>query len=627
MARRPDPCKTSPTRRLRHASVPLRRFLTALVACQVLISVTGCLGVGIRETRLRNAISERRERKEALHHLSGETGDVLARHNLVDLAANDPAATALALRRELETRQEPGGDLALAELSYQAGLEWQPRAPQKAIAWYRDAALLSSAALDDRNSPSDAAVTVHNGALARLIRLAQAESKQRNTHWQAVLSAHGIDVNASAPYLDPARIHDVFVATDYRVNGMDHVYRTDGLGVPLVLHRVTSASDSSIPSDEFLPRDFRAGTTAVLRPSGIGDHRATLVLLDPFEPVTLPGGAGQLPLAADRTTPLATQVARGQLATLELMGLLKPGFVREADETGLYMLRPYEPGKIPVVLVHGLFSSPRAWVQTINELRNSPAIAARYQVWVFLYPTGLPIPANAARLRSALVKVREGLDPAHTDAALDRMVLVGHSMGGILSKMMVQETGLALWNAAITVPYDRFKAPPELRKKMTDALVFQPLPMVRRVVFVATPHRGSPLANDLLGRVVSGLVQGPESQIEGLAEIESLNGPNVISRELCGRRLNAVGNLRTDSPILTALDQIPVTPGVPCHSIIPLIGGFASTDGVVEYRSSHLDFVESEHILPGTHFSQEDPNVTRELRRILEEHLAQYGGA
>src|SRR5262249_38762014 len=159
----------------------------------------------------------------------------------------------------------------------------------------------------------------------------------------------------------------------------------------------------------------------------------------PFVERSIGLGARDVALASDRTTPLAAQVARGHLSTLEWLGLFESDFQRPG-ESGLYMMRPYEPGKVPVVFVHGLFSSPRAWTQTINELGNSPELDARFQYWVFLYPTGLPIPASAARLRDSLVDVRHSLDPAHKDQALDRMVLVGHSMGGILAKMMAQDS-------------------------------------------------------------------------------------------------------------------------------------------------------------------------------------------
>jgi pimeloyl-ACP methyl ester carboxylesterase len=285
------------------------------------------------------------------------------------------------------------------------------------------------------------------------------------------------------------------------------------------------------------------------------------------------------------------------------------------------MSRPYEPGKIPVIFVHGLVSSPRAWVKTINELENTPLIESRYQFWVFLYPTGLPIPSSARRLRESLERVRNVVDPLHSDPALDRTVLVGHSMGGVLSKMMAQRTGSTLWNAAITVPQERFRAPPELREGLTDMLVFEPVPFVSRLVFIATPHRGSPIANGPVGWIVSGLMRRPMEQAERIAEIEALNGPNVLTRELRATPLNAISSLRTDSPILAALDRIPISQSVPYHSIIPLLAKKSDSDGVVDYVSSHLDGAVSEKIVAGDHSSQETPAVTRELRRILLEHL------
>ena len=129
---------------------------------------------------------------------------------------------------------------------------------------------------------------------------------------------------------------------------------------------------------------------------------------------------------------------------LEWTGLFDSRFNQQGLDTALYMSRPYEAGKIPVIFVHGLVSSPRAWVKTINELENTPLIDSRYQFWVFLYPTGLPIPSSARRLRESLERVRNVIDPTHSDPALDQTVLVGHSMGGVLSKMMAQRTGASL---------------------------------------------------------------------------------------------------------------------------------------------------------------------------------------
>jgi pimeloyl-ACP methyl ester carboxylesterase len=604
----------------------------AALFCLLAIAPISCGGLSVREPWLRNAIADRKERFQATNQLSSATGAVLLRYDLVAAAALDPAGAARILEKKLEAEPVHDGALALAELSYQAGLSDRSKSPKSSTAWYRDAAVLAALALEEPGgSRPDLAVRIHNGAVSRLIRASQAEARPPGRNWRKVLEEQGITLTAAAPHLNPSQIANLRVAADLRVKGMDHVYQRTGLGVPLVAHRVVppdeTTPDVQDVQDEFLPRDLRTGATAVMKPSGdlLGAEwrraPATLTLLDSFGQKFAPLADRKVELACDRTTPLAALMAGRRLAMLEWTGLFDSRFNQQGLDTALYMSRPYEPGKIPVIFVHGLVSSPRAWVKTINELENTPLIESRYQFWVFLYPTGLPIPASARRLRESLERVRNVVDPLHSDAALDRTVLVGHSMGGVLSKMMAQHTGSTLWNAAITVPLERFRAPPELRQGLTDLLVFEPVPFVSRLVFIATPHRGSPIANGPVGWVVSSLMRRPMEQVKRIAEIEELNGPNVLTRELRESPLNAISSLRTDSPILAALDLIPIKPSVPYHSIIPLKAKKADTDGVVDYVSSHLDGAASEKIVAGDHSSQESPEVTRELRRILLEHL------
>ena len=173
------------------------------------------------------------------------------------------------------------------------------------------------------------------------------------------------------------------------------------------------------------------------------------------------------------------------------------------------MLRPYAPGKIPLVFVHGLASSPVAFVQAINEFQNDPVLSARYQFWMFVYPTGRPIVRSALRLREALGRAEAayGADPAFR-----RMVVVGHSMGGILAHMVASDSGREVWDAALNVPPEGLRASPATRAAIDRLLFFRPLPYVRRVVFIATPHRGSRLANGLVGRVFGGRIRPPSDQ-------------------------------------------------------------------------------------------------------------------
>lgn len=594
----------------------------------VLTATIGCSGVRARQPRAQIAYRDFTERREATQTIKASWAGILDQKNLRELAQADPAAAATKLEARMVTTPDSNGALALAELSYRAGLERQTDRPEQAVAWFRDAAALATLSLRE-SAPSDPAeaTRIHNRSVAHLLRLVQTEARRTNGQWRQVIEGRGLALSSPTPDLAPDRFADLVLTEDLQVAGMQHLYRTEGLGIPLVAHRRVEPNDSPDPLDQLHPRELRSSATAVV--SAVGglagrewrQNPVTLTFFDPFIDQTIRLGSVDIPLAGDRTTPRVMQVAEGSMSTLELTGLFDSDFRRPGVKAGLYLLRPYQPGKIPVVLVHGLFSSPRSFLQNMNELENDPAIAAHYQFWVFLYPTGLPIPTSALDLRTALTEARTMLDPEHDDSVLDEMVLVGHSMGGLLSKMMVQNSGMTLWNASFSRPVGELEASPKTRALLVNSLIFRPLPFVRRVVFVATPHRGSPIADQFVGRTIASFVKRTSDMAALSHELVELNGPDLIAPEFRRVPFNAVSNLRTDSPILKALDHIPISPKVPYHSIIPQLAGTLPTDGVVQYGSSHLDGAESEAIVSGSHFSMQQANVTSEVKRILLVHL------
>ena len=180
-------------------------------------------------------------------------------------------------------------------------------------------------------------------------------------------------------------------------------------------------------------------------------------------------------------------------AGTDVVGLLR------FEPTGLSLLGPYQRGKIPVVFIHGLWASPWSWTRMIENLEGDASLNGRYQFWTFGYSTGDPIPHSAALLRRDLDEVRRKFDPDGTDAAFDRMVIVGHSMGGLLTKMMVQDTGTRLWQLMTDRPIDQLAGEPNDRELFRRALIYKPRPEVRRVVFIATPHRGSRVDTGRIG--------------------------------------------------------------------------------------------------------------------------------
>ena len=234
------------------------------------------------------------------------------------------------------------------------------------------------------------------------------------------------------------------------------------------------------------------------------------------------------------TVPLARQF---HVANLNLLGALGVLFPSEYDgRTGIYLLDPYEPGKIPVVFVHGLMSSPEAWDNAMNDLRGDPELRKRYQFWMFFYSTGNPILASGARFRKSLSDLRAQLDPERKDPAFDRMVLIGHSMGGLLSRLAIASSGQTLWNTASKVPPEQIEMDPQLKDLMMQSLIFEPVPMVSRVVFVSTPHRGSPLGDELVGRLASKMIRVPNDILQIRKTLAQYNGQLKKSEALRGSR-------------------------------------------------------------------------------------------
>ena len=536
------------------------------------------------------------------------------------------------------------GWLARAEAAYNVGrTEEEAKDRERAADFYLDAVGYAGRALEDSSweeggipsqTRAEMAQELSNASTARFFRLTSGRSMRLDESWRAALAARGVHVTIrrDEAVWDPESFDVLRFSADFAVDGLDNQHSVDGLGVPLIAVRRPRWKDlfrREGPEKFLMPRQVYAATAVlrVTRPrdarTGLGPE-AILELHDPLRYRRFTLAAGRTaPLAADFTTPLAYHLARSPLPLLEQVGLLQPQWLERL--AGLYMLHPYQPGKIPVVLVHGVWSSPRAWIQALNDLRGDPAIRDRYQFWIFLYPTGNPVTASAATLRKALTEVRQTMDPRGTDPALDQMVLVGHSMGGLLVKMMLQDSGEALWDLVGTRPFAELRATPEQRDLLERLYFFKPLPFVRRVVFISTPHRGSELGDQFIGRMVDRLIRLPSSVRTTYKSLLKQNSADFFAASMRDGLPTSVDNLSRDNPLLMTLQRLPFAAGVPYHSIIgqkepgPVEDG---SDGIVPYVSAHLDGAASELVVPANHSAQDQPDAIREMGRILMLHLA-----
>jgi pimeloyl-ACP methyl ester carboxylesterase len=302
----------------------------------------------------------------------------------------------------------------------------------------------------------------------------------------------------------------------------------------------------------------------------------------------------------DLEAPLLATHATGSRFGAGLWNLLRPGAF--AGDPRIVFLEPFDPDKIPLVLVHGLLSTPRMWAPLVMDLLADEAIRLRYQIWFFYYPTGQPVPLSALQLREAL----DAAVAAH--GPVKPMVLVGHSMGGILSRAQVSRVGLA--EAEAVVP-GVAHLPEDSRARR--ALVFEPRADVGRAVFLFTPHRGSRLASNSLGAWGVRLIRLPDALINEVGDLlETLAG------QYGGRLPTSIHGLSPDSPFLRVLDD--TKPVVPTHTILGDRGRgdlWTSSDGVVPYSSAHLPSAESEVVVPAGHGGFAHPDAVAELKRIL----------
>lgn len=369
--------------------------------------------------------------------------------------------------------------------------------------------------------------------------------------------------------------------------------------------------------------------TAVLEFSGDASRArlATLRLYDPREVQSVKVGTRNVTLAADFVTPVHKVLDRRSFVRRALGGLLRPG--RFLDDEGLFIQEPYRADKVPIVLVHGLMSDPHIWENIVVALMSDPQIGKRVQCWCFMYPSGLPVPVSAARLRGSLTTAEKIFDPDNNDPGMSKTMLIGHSMGGLLSRMQIIDSDLAFWHTWFTAPPEKVPLDGPVSQMMRGSLLFKSNPDVKRVLYIATPHRGSELADGWIGRMGASLIRAPLTLVQiatsvATLDVEQLN-PARLEMKFMGA--NSISGLSTKHPVLQALAARPMK--APCDSIIAVVREKPkledTSDGVVPYHSSHLDEAKSETTVKSGHSCTKKIETVDAAREVVRKHLFSRG--
>jgi pimeloyl-ACP methyl ester carboxylesterase len=430
----------------------------------------------------------------------------------------------------------------------------------------------------------------------------------------------------------PSDFCELILADDRSHSGLGVVYRSPGLGAALVAVRHASCDEP------FHQVNQPFAVTAVLRstpsleaavsgdgfPASAEDSGGVLEFYNPYLFDSARFGTAIVTLNRDLSAPMAYAVEHASRNYLE--GFLDP---RDADvKPKLWCWEPYQPGKIPLVLIHGLYSDPSSWADLVNGLCAQPEFYRQYQIWFYGYPTGGAVLDSAAKLREQMEVARELFDPVHHDKSLERVILVGHSMGGLMAQLQVTHSSDILWRQAAKQPLEAVRATPQMQKRLEDDFFFDPSPLVSRVVFIGTPHHGSSMARRVIGRAASNLVKSLGSEEEEYRQLMDAN-PDFFYEYIQRSPPTSVDLLEPANPFLEALACMPVSRRVELHSIIGTGGSVLAGepgDGVVPVSSAHLDGVCSELIVPVRHEKlHHDEATLAELSRILREHSCQFG--
>ncbi len=419
---------------------------------------------------------------------------------------------------------------------------------------------------------------------------------------------------------------DLVPAADVDIDSLDDEYEVKGLGVPLV---------GIIPAE----MTKKAGIDYAIRSKGtartltavmdFSSPRPRLHLLSRFKHERFKHEKTSYLLSANYTAALEVYWRVTDPSDWRVLGMFRPGKIKKL--IGLSCVESYDPNRIPVILTHGLFSTPKTFNQMVNRLLINDRIRRHYQFWYFTYATGDSWTDSAAKYRHALAEIRRQVDPHHSNKNWDRKVLVGHSMGGLITHY---SQALEPWKmiAPLVTPEARqkylcakyidqpFTSPSFERFRRNH--FFRPVP-AGRIVYMAPPHRGAPLADYYLSTLIASIIKLPEDVIRETVKVVTLHDDILL---LHPKRLTdwftSTSQLSPSNPFIKGLTRLRVQ-DVPTHSIIGDKGDNDSpnsSDGAVPYWSSHINW-GTESIVPCSHSVQKEKETAEDMRRILLDYL------
>jgi PGAP1-like protein len=479
-----------------------------------------------------------------------------------------------------------------------------------------------------KGEPDPNLIKIHNQALANYLQFWTSADLAKGTAAEIIDGRRVTVILRDAANSNHPPIFDQLIASErLAIRGLRQRQVRAGLGGRLVCQqepdRVSPLGRYTVPEKQQVAR------TAVFKSVSLSTGRIEILLVDPSKTDRMELDGRSWEIGGDFSAPFAAIASRTRFVFQRWQGLFR--MEHYANRQGIFFLEPYDPEKIPVLMVHGILSSPLMWRDLTNRIMGDPILQKKYQIWHYTYATGFPILTSANMLRDQLDSVNVALQraglPPHKP-----IVLIGHSLGGLLSKMMVSESHDLIWNQFFRVSPDQLQLTPADRDWVQHLMFFKPRHDISRVIFMASPFKGSKTADIILFRFSSRLVRFPAELQGHHYRVFTLNRSLMVrskeNRLIAERQPSSIDLLSPESPETVALGQLKVSPGIPFHLIIGVRHGSDvrnSSDGIVAYSSSHLEGAESELDVQTGHTVTSSPKTESEVLRILNLHLKKYG--
>ncbi|MEP4079698.1 esterase/lipase family protein [Haloferula sp.] len=554
------------------------------------------------------------------------TRKTLREEDLLKLYKHDSHAAINELAARFGQDSTQGRRLALAEMSSDQADFLTAENPMAALGRYLDAAWLTkeAAIVSQSEGVESTGKTIYDYSVARITRLIH--GLNHNDLKSAMVSGSfrswQLTIAEGEGKVDP-RDFDVVVPTSWlKTKGIEWERITqDGLGAPMVGHRKDTPERRA--ADPMMPPGGRGvPLNASVRFEG---NSAKLVLQNLMDESDIRVGNKTMPLAGDFSAAVSFTYHDKKTGVNKLAAMFRPGNYQ--DMIGMYSLTPYDPDRIPLILVHGLMSTAEGWLPFVNLLLADPVVREKYQILLFSYPTGITITNSAADLRDALTKFQKDHDPGRRNPKMRNMVILGHSMGGIITNMQIRDSGDRLYKTVFSKNLDELGLEKEVETEVRRLAFFKANPDIERALLLAAPLRGSDFAMTRIGQFGAWLITLPFDVIDNvLGDSRIFSSMTSVGLEYSQRSHNSVTSLRPDNPTLQAVLDSPVRKGISIHSIMgqkdPKLPKEEGTDGFVSYRSAHLDYSVSEVVVPNSnHTSMVHRNETiEEIWRVLRLH-------